>query len=246
VALRGGPLLYTPAYANWSSSLETDGTKSVWLGVYAEGRQSAQSVFHQDSYSAKVSYRPRDSLTFSLAAEATRYSDRHQFVGTDSLQSASSYIVSHLEAESRSLALRAEWHLRPELSLQYYGNPFGSTVRFGEYRQVLAPDASNFSQRLSPALRASSFNGRTLLDADGDGAADFALDQPDWNDGSFHSNLVLRWEYRLGSTLYLAWSQQRYGGNSALNESAWSTLTRLRSQPPSNQFMMKITYWFSS
>lgn len=246
VALRGGPLLASPARWNWSGYLETDGTKRLWASVFADGTQSSDDVFSASSHGAKIAARPTDYFSISLQARATTYSDRQQYAAAVPTASGTTWLVSHLEGVSRSLALRAEWHLRPELSLQYYGNPFGGTVRYGEFRQVAAPEASAVAQRLGPILTPTLANGLYAFDVNADGITDTMLGRPDRNDASFHSNLVLRWEYRRGSTLYLAWSQQRYGGGDDLSEDAWSSLTSLRAQPPLNQFMLKLTYWFSS
>lgn len=246
VALRGGPLLYDPANWSWAGSLDTDGTKRVWANVYAEGRRRAQGVASSSTYGGKISVRPTDSLSLSVAAQATAYSDRQQYVSLAPVRGETGTFVSHLDGESRSLSLRAEWHLRPELSIQYYGNPFGGTVRYSEYRQVVSPEAAAFARRFGPVLTPSFADGGYWFDNDADGAADYTLARPDRNDASFHSNLVLRWEYRRGSTLYLAWSQQRYGSDSAPGGDAWSSLSSLRSLAPANQFMMKLTYWFSS
>ncbi len=42
-----------------------------------------------------------------------------------------------------------------------------------------------------------------------DGDSRFTLPNRDFNVLSFRSNLVLRWEWRLGSTLYVVWQQDR-------------------------------------
>lgn len=246
VALRGGPLLRAPARGNWSGYLETDGTKRLWASIYAEGTQSGEDAFFWSSRGGKISARPTDSLSVSVAAEATTYSDRQQYAAAVPSARGTTWLVSHLEGESRSLALRAEWHLRPELSLQYYGNPFGGTVRHDGFRAVAAPGAAALRRRLGPVLSPTLANGLYEFDLDADGVTDQTLGHPDRNDASFHSNLVLRWEYRRGSTLYLAWSQQRYGGGTDLGEDAWSSLAKLRRQPSVNQFMVKATHWFSS
>jgi len=245
VALRGGPLLYGPAQWKWSGYLETDGTKRLWASVYAEGSQTTGEVFSYSARGGKISVRPTDSLSLSLAAEATSYSDRQQYAATVPSANGMTWLVSHLEGESRSLALRAEWHLRPELSVQYYGNPFGGTVRYGDFRPVVAPEAAAFAQRFGATLAPTLSNGAYAFDLDADGVADHTLARPDRNDASFHSNVVVRWEYRRGSTLYLAWSQQRYGDGSDTGD-AWASLAGLRRQAPINQFMVKATYWFSS
>ena len=38
---------------------------------------------------------------------------------------------------------------------------------------------------------------------------DYGFDKPDFNVREFLSNLVLRWEYNPGSSVYLVWSQTR-------------------------------------
>ena len=42
-----------------------------------------------------------------------------------------------------------------------------------------------------------------------DGLASFTLKNSDFNIRSFRSNVVLRWEWRPGSILYLVWQQNR-------------------------------------
>ncbi|NIU78657.1 MAG: hypothetical protein GWN71_35435, partial [Gammaproteobacteria bacterium] len=52
-------------------------------------------------------------------------------------------------------------------------------------------------------------NRQYRVDLDDDQAADFSFADPDFNFKQLRSNLVLRWEYRPGSTLFLVWSQGR-------------------------------------
>ena len=247
VALRGGPMLASPRNWNWSSYLESDGAKRLYANLYAEGRQSDQDVFSSSAYGVKVSARINDSFSLSINADATSYSDRQQYVSLEpQAETDPSLFVSRIEGESRSLSLRAEWHPRPELSIQFYGNPFGSSVRYGEYRQILKPEADAFAQRFGPLLESWVVDGQRAFDVDSDKLADYTLGLPDHNDASFHSSLVLRWEYRRGSTFYFAWSQQRDGGNTDLSEDAWSSLSSLSGKSSFNQFMIKLTRWFSS
>ena len=43
------------------------------------------------------------------------------------------------------------------------------------------------------------------------GGSTFTLRNRDFNTLSFRSNVVLRWEWRTGSTLYVVWQQDRAG-----------------------------------
>jgi hypothetical protein len=247
VALRGGPMLRSPAHWGWSGALTTDSTKQVWGKVYAKGTRARHGAFSSSGYGAKVTVRPVPALQLSLALDTTSQDDRQRYVALTPVNGASSgWFVSHLAGESRSLAFRADWHLRPELSLQYYGNPFGATVRYAEFRRVLAPEAADYARRFGAVLPARLVGGVYTFDENGDGLTDYQFADPDDNGASLHSNLVLRWEYRRGSTLYVVWSQQREGADAAKDENAWSALGGLTGRRPNNQFMVKITYWFSS
>ncbi len=246
VALRGGPMMRLPANWSWSASLNTDETRRIWANLYAKGTQAQRGVFSSSVYGGKISVRPVPSVLLSLEDDSTSEADQQRYLAVTPVNGAAGWFVSQLEGKSRSLALRAEWYLRPELSLQYYGNPFGSTVRYSKFRRVLAPEAADFAQRFGAVLPAKLAGGLYNIDENGDGLTDYQFGDPDANNASFHSNLVLKWEYRRGSTLYLVWSQQRDGADAASSEAAWSALSGLRHRRPDNQFLVKITYWLSS
>jgi hypothetical protein len=244
VALRGGPMLREPAHGGWYASVNSDSTRPVWGSLYTNGTRSRHDAFSFSGYGAKLVVRPVPTLELSLALDSTSQTDRQRYVNLTPVNGGAGWFVSQLRGESRSLALRAEWHFRPEVSLQYYGNPFGATVRHGAFRRVRAPEASDYAQRFGPVLPAVLAGGLYTIDENGDGLVDYQFADPDQNDASFHSNLVFKWEYRRGSMLYLVWAQQRADGGTA--EDAWSALSGLRHRRPDNQFMVKLTYWFSS
>ena len=57
--------------------------------------------------------------------------------------------------------------------------------------------------------------------------------------------MVLRWEYRPGSTLYVVWTQGRdhYVGDGEFGFGA--DVQQLFAQQPDNVLMVKASYWFS-
>jgi hypothetical protein len=80
--------------------------------------------------------------------------------------------------------------------------------------------------------------------------------QFDFEYGSVNLNLVYRWEYRPGSTLYLVWThskgqyQERGGSENPdwdrdpLWDNGFDSGYPFRTEP-GNTFMAKISYWFS-
>ncbi len=89
-------------------------------------------------------------------------------------------------------------------------------------------------------------NGTYSVDENRDGILDYSFSKPDFNFVQFRSNLVVRWEYRAGSELYLVWSQ----GNSPdafqdLDTPLGKSLfTNVFAQQGRNIFLIKCTYRF--
>jgi hypothetical protein len=61
----------------------------------------------------------------------------------------------------------------------------------------------------------------------------------------FRSNLVVRWEYLPGSTLYLVWSQGRTNSTSEGLFSFGNNMKDLFDIAPHNVFLIKLSYWFA-
>jgi hypothetical protein len=58
-------------------------------------------------------------------------------------------------------------------------------------------------------------------------------------------NAIFRWEWRLGSTLYVAWTQQRQDLSDPGQYEAGRDLGRVFTGPADNLFQIKISHWFS-
>ena len=82
------------------------------------------------------------------------------------------------------------------------------------------------------------------MDEDRDGTTDYSFDDPGFKFLDFKSNLVARWEYMPGSTIFLVWSQQRrdFMTNGAFHFE--DDLNQLTGIYPHNVFLVKATYRF--
>lgn len=79
-----------------------------------------------------------------------------------------------------------------------------------------------------------------------DGTADYSIYNPNFNFQQFRSNLLFRWEYRAGSTLYLVWSQDRTNYDPAGSFSFRNGWNKMFDLHPKNIFMVKLSYWIST
>jgi hypothetical protein len=67
---------------------------------------------------------------------------------------------------------------------------------------------------------------------------------PSFNFKSLRANAIFRWEWRLGSTLYVAWTQQRQDLSNAGSFQVGRDLGRVFTGPADNILLVKISRWF--
>jgi hypothetical protein len=75
------------------------------------------------------------------------------------------------------------------------------------------------------------------------GESTFTLTNRDFNTTSFQSNVVLRWEWRPGSTLYLVWQQSRDERETIGTPVRLGDLFGSISTPGSNIVLVKASFW---
>ena len=67
---------------------------------------------------------------------------------------------------------------------------------------------------------------------------------PNLNFKSLRVNAIFRWEWRLGSTLYLVWTENRQDNTNPGHFSAGHDVAHLFARPD-DVFLVRIAYWFS-
>ena len=83
------------------------------------------------------------------------------------------------------------------------------------------------------------------IDVDGDAAGDVDLGHPDFAYTSLRSNVVLRWEYRPGSTIFVVWQQGREAVVSDGRFRLRDVGSNIVDARPDNVFLVKFNYWLS-
>ena len=154
-----------------------------------------------------------------------------------------------MEALSRitvGITFRINYTINPELSIEYYGQPFISAAKYTDFKNITQPNADKFRNRFHTFTTDEiTFNQESNSYAINDGISGVSLSNPDFNFRQFRSNLVIRWEYLPGSTLYLVWSQGRTGSASNGNFSYGNDMKDLFKVTPHNVFLLKFSYWFA-
>ena len=71
----------------------------------------------------------------------------------------------------------------------------------------------------------------------------FPLRNRDFNTLSFRSNVVLRWEWRPGSTLFVVWQQSRAGSDTRGDHVGVGDMFRSLGATGTNFFIVKTSVW---
>lgn len=214
--LRGGPSLVYDGWTDLWGSIGTDYRKKVsfrlnyWSGVRdfkTENRQNISlSMNLQISDAFKLSMRPSYSIGKEKIAYVTNIDENEPI----------RYIRGYLDQKTSAITFRFSYNITPDFTIQYYAMPFISAGNYKEFKYIDNPQADNFNDRYI------SFTDQQIsntVDEDGnktyhvdenlDGNTNYSFNDPNFNVLDFNSNLVVRWEYLPGSTLYVVWTQHR-------------------------------------
>ncbi|HUQ86661.1 MAG TPA: DUF5916 domain-containing protein [Vicinamibacterales bacterium] len=241
---RGGPLMARGA--GWSTNI------SVGNRASSRTRITGSTFFEKNEDGGSVkrvtglfSMRPGPRWQFTVSPFYDRVTEPQQYISTLGGGRAATYnnryVFAFIDRSTMSMEYRLGLTLKPDVNLDVYAEPFAASGRYYDYGELLAPGSR---ERLKYGT-----SGTTLtINPDGsgvvtDGASTINLRNRDFNTLSFRSNVVLRWEWRTGSTLYVVWQQDRAGtevlGTRVNVGDAFRSLTA----PGPNIFLVKTSFW---
>jgi len=153
------------------------------------------------------------------------------------------YVFGFPDRTTLSTQFRASYTFKPDLTLDVYAEPFAASGRYLAFGETRVPGARD--------LRVYGLDGTSIVRLeDGsyqvtDGADTFGLANRDFNVRSFRSNVVLRWEWRPGSTLFVVWQQNRESRESQGAHVGFGDLFESLTANGDNIFAVKTTVWTS-
>jgi hypothetical protein len=195
--------------------------------------------------SATLSMRPGPRWSFSMSPTYDRTTEPQQYVSTLSggrpVTFDSRYVFAFIDRSTMSMEYRLGLTLKPDVNLDVYAEPFAASGRYYDYGELLAPASR---ERLKYGTNGSILtvnpDGSQVVNVD---RATFSLRNRDFNTLSFRSNVVLRWEWRTGSTVYVVWQQDRAGTDVLGTRVGVGDAFRSLTAPGANIFLVKTSFW---
>jgi hypothetical protein len=235
--LRGGPKLYKDPTTDIDLYFQTNSTRDFWAGVRGKMTTSSDNITKTYALPMYLKWQVSNQFSITSTTNFDHTIDHHEYILN------TKYLVGTIDRNTISSTLRFEYFLSPEFSVQYYGNPYASIGKYNEFREV--KDASNRSldERYGNLVQTNLSNNQYLLKSES--GTEYTIHNPDFNYQEFSSNLVGRWEFKPGSTIYLVWTNTRSAYSDNLDQNIWKSFGNIWNVAPQNVFMIKFSYWFS-
>jgi hypothetical protein len=247
---RGGPLRYQPWATTVHGGIGTDSRKAIALsaaGTYIWSESNAWS----SSASLDLTFRPQGAfdLTLSTSFGKSREDAFYVTQGVDATANetfGSRYLFGDLDQHYLDTTLRLNWLLSPNISVQLYAQPFLATGDYQKFKALSAPSSYDFLRYGENGSTITFDEPNQLYTTVAETGADpISFVNPDFRVRSLRSNLVFRWEYRPGSTLFLVWN---HGRGSFTFDPTWGGLNDLfdlSDDPQRNVFLVKLNYYLN-
>jgi hypothetical protein len=226
---RGNGLYRKPMTRNYALSLTSDPRLAVVGGLQLTASNDTRgSNTWSMLTSAEVKPSSNITLQFSLThAETYRFfawvANRTTLDDPSLPPNVTSSIFAQRTVSQWDLTTRGSFVFTQNLTLQYYLQLFFAKGKFENTQRMISNDT--FTPYAFSPLTSDN--------------------PPDFSNLSLNSNVVLRWEYLPGSTLFLVWSQARRGDVGGYQTPFGEDVSNTFSLPADNVLMLKISYWLS-
>ncbi|MCO4293189.1 carbohydrate binding family 9 domain-containing protein [Solitalea sp. MAHUQ-68] len=247
-ALQGGPRLRYSEEFYKSFFFASDSRKKLRFNGAILNNQGKHKSTSYTEFNTGIGYQPTNAFTFSFTPIYSIYKNKLQYVGQPFYGLQQRYILANMDQQGLSASFRIDYSINPDLTIQYYAQPFISRGRYQQFNRLTNPLESNYANRVSffntNQITYNDSEKSYLIDEDGNGTTDYKVNNPDYAFIQFRSNLVIRWEYIPGSEIYAVWSQGITENGNPQTGLTEGLNTQILGNKPLNIFFLKATYRF--
>jgi hypothetical protein len=227
---RGGPAIRQDRYLAPWFGFNGDDRHTVVPYMFVNYFRGSDGRSWSWNASPELDFKAAGRFSSSLSLGLTHNVSDNQWYGNFTDAGGTHYTFAHLDQTTTSLTGRLNYTFTPNVSLQTYAQPFVSKGTYSNLRQLSAtPRAAAYDDRYAPYLNPS------------------VTDNPGgFNFKALQSNIVFRWEYNPGSTLFVVWNEGRQGFLPQAGDRNFQGDVRdLLSLHPANTFLVKVSYWLN-
>ncbi len=254
---RGGPLMTRATSWNVTSRLSGNRAANTSWRASTNYRRDALGGW-SFSASAGIGLRPSTQMEFRIDPRVRWSVNKRQYVVTDSIVRPEIYdgrfIFGNISRAEISTQFRLNYSFTPDMSLELYAEPFVSSGQYVGFGELWLPETNDLrfygtaGTAIDPVVDTTTGLVTSYLVTDNvynmpDGTNQFAFENPNFNVLSLRSNVVLRWEWRPGSTLFLVWQQNKSSDGDPNSRVELGDFFNAIPGPGTNFFAIKVSYW---
>jgi hypothetical protein len=221
---RGNGLYAKPTIFNANIAVETDVRQDVAAALSLHTGWDSKKKFEWGPI-GEILVRPTSWVEFELIAGFNRVRSQEAWVEKRTFRTTSFplgklySVFADRTTDEVNFTFRSNITFTRELTLQFYAQVFLAKGHYENFRGLVG--TSEFLQFPSYIIN------------------------PDFNSQALNTNLVLRWEYVPGSTMFFVWSQARDGGMGNYFTSFGNDFGNTFRIPPANVLLLKVSYWWN-
>jgi hypothetical protein len=218
---RGGPTIVKPRKHFNNFNINTDSRKRWGVGLNTNGNHDVVGGW-QRNFNLNLRLQPSGRLQANISAGITRAMDSAQWIkNTDADgDGAEDSVYGTLKRNVVNITTRGTYAFSRDMTLELYLQPFVAVGDYTSIRKLTRPLSFDFTS--------------VAID-----------DDPDFNRKSLRGNVVLRWEYMRGSTLFVVWNMSTSDTTRAGVFSPRRDLGDTFGAPGNHVFVVKMNYWLS-
>jgi hypothetical protein len=166
--------------------VNSDTRKKVYAGVTYSYFLGFDHAVTNHNVGLSLTFQPINALSFSASANYSYYWRRKdQFVENVSYNNLTRSIVSQVQQKTLRFVFRINYNITPDLTLQYYGQPYITRPLYRNFGYVSSPLAKDYDDRVhgytANEIGFDSSNGIYMIDENHDGITDYSFAKPDFN-----------------------------------------------------------------
>lgn len=178
--LHGGPALELPPRTTLAASILTDQRHPTYASLDVRVSREEVNGSHSLSLTPLLNVRSSQRLQWSVGTTYQKDLIAWQYAG----HLGDTYYVGRDRQDTVSFTVRGDYLFTPQLSLQWYAQPFRTRGRYDAFQRVVS------ASELEPVPATT-------------------LPSPDSSQHLRNADVVLRWEYRPGSFFTAVWTNDR-------------------------------------
>jgi Domain of unknown function (DUF5916) len=222
-----GTALQRAGLIGFELELNTDPRRRVYVELSTQTQPMLTGALHFEA-DGKLTVRALPQLDFDLLPTGSYDFGEPRYAGPGA--NPGEMLFGKLTAASIGATLRATYTFTPRLTLQLYAQLFLAYKHYDQFALFTGAPG-----QLGPVVRLSDLQPTSQL----------PTVNPDLDEGVLNLNAVLRWEYRLGSVLYVVYTRSQAPDLTLMTgELARLDIGALRKGPAADVFLLKLTYWW--